>query len=351
MRLFFEDCVRIDRKLYYICQDYNVFCSMDIDSGEINIIDSIPEGNVRSWRLGAKIVQWRDKLFFAPMCADKIWRYDLNRKEWKGYERKPLDNWTESKDMFQAVLYKEKIFFIGSFYPAIIVLDPETEEIEYITEPYKNRIELSKETSDCWFRTDYVLKENLLYMASCVDNTVLCFDMDSFAYSYIRVGEDELKFSGIGWDSGYFYLSPRKDGPFIIWDGKKVVRKITADVDNEKRLAVFGGVMCLEDKVIFPATFSKNTVVLYPKDNFKTERTDKQYLFYKRLDDETIVSLEKEGTVEITYAGKIYSHRTEISDRILGSYMKEKMQYKGEKLAEIEHETSSSTLGLFLNMI
>lgn len=351
MKLLFEDCIRVERNLYFICRDFNVFCSLNIDSGEIVIIDSIPENSVCSWRLGAKIVYWKDKLYFAPMCADKIWRYDLTNREWKGYERKILDNWTDSKDMFQAVLYKGKIFFIGSFYPAIIILNPETEEMEYVTEPYKNRIEVSKETRDCWFRTDYVLRDNVLYMASCVDNTVLHFNMDNYEFSYLKVGDDDLKYSGIGWDGEYFYLSPRKDGPFLIWDGEKEVKKINVDIDSEKKLAVFGGVMCIDGKVIFLASFSKNTVILSPKENYKTQTTLKQYLLYKRIDDETVASLENNGTLEIVYKGKKYCYNTEISDRIIGSYMKKNMHEKGEELSDIVHETASKTLGLFLNMI
>lgn len=350
MKLMFEDCVIVERNLYFICRDYNVFCYMNIDSGEIDIIDSIPEGSVRSWRLGSKIVPWKDKLYFAPMYADKIWRYDLHSKEWKGYERRPLDNWTKSKDMFQAILYKDKIYFIGSYYPAIIVIDPETEKMEYLTEAYRDRIKVSKEANDCWFRTDYVLRNNLLYMASCVDNTVLRFDMDSYSYEYIKVGEDDLKFSGIGWDGEYFYLSPRKEGPFLVWDGEKVIKIITADINNERKLAVFGGVICFDDKVIFPAAFSKNTVVLSLND-YKTQKIDKQYLFYKRIDDETVVSLEIDGMLEIMYEGKTYRHSTEISDRIIGAYMKRKMQENGEELSDIEHETSLTTLGLFINII
>lgn len=350
MKILFEDCVRKEETLYFICRDFNIFCSMDIISGEISIIDSLPEGNARSRRLGAKIVNWKNQLYFAPMCAEKIWRYDLDHKTWSGYERKVIDNWTESKEMFQAIAYEEKICFIGAYYPAIIIMDPLTEKMEYITAPYENRIELSEDKRDCWFRTDYVLVDNTLYLASCIDNTVFCFNMDTYEYEYKKVGSDTFSYSGITWDGDCFYLSPRKDGPIVIWDGKDEVTQIEIDIDNPKKKAVFGGAVSLGEKIVFPACFSRDTIEL-TKTNNDIKRIEKQYVFYKIIDDETVVNLDIEGNVEISWRNNKYKHMVKLSDAIIGQQIKKVMLERGDTKIEIENETEKMTLECFINMI
>lgn len=350
MKILFEDCVRIEKKLYFICRDLNIFCSMDIVSGDIAIIDSLPEGSVSSWRLGAKIVNLGNYLYFAPMCADKIWRYDLTNGGWNGYERKSLDNWTENKDMFQAIVYKDKIYFIGAYYPAIIIMDTKTEEIEYVTTPYENRIKLSEERQDCWFRTDYVIKENLLYMASCVDNTILCFNMDTYDYKFIKVGDDSYTYSGIAIDGDKFYLTPRRNGPIVVWDGNNVERKIELNVSNPDNKVVFGGVISLEKKIVFFASFSNNSYELN-KASYEVKKIDRQYLFYKKIDADTVVNLDNNGILEISLLDETYKHKVELSDSIIGQYMKKIMLERGEVMNEIIEETSLMTLGCFINML
>lgn len=350
MKLLFEDCVRIDKLLYFICRDLNIFCSIDIVSGNITVIDSLPEGSVNSWRLGAKIINLDNYLYFAPMCADKIWRYDLTMGEWKGYKRKSLDNWTEHKEMFQAIVYKDKIYFIGSYYPAIIIMDTKTEEIKYVTSPYENRIELSEERQDCWFRTDYVIKNDLLYMASCVDNTIFCFNMDTYDYKFIKVGDDSYTYSGIAVDGDIFYLTPRKSGPIVVWDGNKVVQKIELMTSNPNSNIGLGGAISLEEKIVFFACFSNNSFELN-KSSREIKKINKQYLFYKKIDDVAVVSLDDNGILVISLLDKIYEHKVELSDSIVGQHMKKIMLERGETMNEIIEEISLMTLGCFINML
>ena len=127
-----EDCVKVGDFLYFIAKNYNFIFKLGLTSGDISIIDSIPEERVLSKRLGAKIINCGTYLFFAPMNAHKIWRYDLENNEWKGYAIKESAEFGETDKFFQAVKYKEKIFFLGSNYPSIVVFDLNTDNIEYI---------------------------------------------------------------------------------------------------------------------------------------------------------------------------------------------------------------------------
>jgi len=350
-KLLFEDCVRVEQDLYFICRDYNLLCKMNIDSGNITIIDSIPDENAMAYRLGSKIIYWKDELFFSPMSAVKIWRYNLITHEWKGYKRKKINNWTEKGDMFQAVLYKDKIYFIGAFYPAIIVLDLIADSLKYIEAPYLDYKSICKEKKDSCFRTDYVQIDNLIYIASCVKNVVLRFNLDTYEHEYITVGKDNYMYSGIDWDGTDFYLSPRKHGPIVIWNGKDRFKTIDLPFNNSENRAIFGGVICRDEKVYFPACFTRTSLVLNDKTDIKSlSQYDAQYLFYKKIDDKTIASLTVEGKMEILLNGNRYEHYTRIDNEILGKYLSDKMKKTGEKLT-FEKETEKLSLGLFINMI
>lgn len=353
MKVLFEDCVRVKNDLYFICRDYNSVCKMDIETGKIEAITSIPEESAYAWRLGSKIIYWNGFLFFAPMNAKKIWKYDLERGNWNGYERKELDNWTTSRDMFQAVLYKNKIYFIGCLYPAIIVLDLQSDALEYVTKPYENRINLAKEKKDSWFRTDYVHMDKYIYMASCVDNTVFKFNMDTYEFEYIEVGTEDNIYAGLDYNGEEFYLSPRKNGRGVIWNPhNSKIRYLELPYVDEENKAVFGGVICLEDRVVFPACFSNNTMEIQYgiEEQARIINTREQYTFYKKIDDKTIVSLTVDGELEITTLSSKYKYKIEISDFERGKCVGKHMRNNGEDM-ELQLETEERTLDFFLGMI
>jgi hypothetical protein len=353
MKILFEDCVRVENDLFFICRDFNAVCKIGIENGKIEFISNVPEENEEAWRLGAKIVYWNKFLFFAPMSAKKIWKYNLEQDTWIGYERKQLDAWAPHGDMFQAVLFEDKIFFIGCLYPAIIVMDLKSDSMEYVTKPYERKIALAKAKNDCCFRTDYIQIDKYIYMASCIDNTVLKFNMKTYDFEYIEVASEDNMYAGIGFDGEEFYLAPRKKGKGVIWNPNyEEIRYIDIPFDNEDNKAVFGGVVCLKNKVIFPACFSNETVEIQINDNTpqKLLITGKQYTFYKKIDDETIVSLTVNGEIEIITPIRTYKYITDISDYEVGKCLGQSMRKNGN-VAKLQFESKERTLGLFLGEI
>lgn len=316
---------------------------MHIITGEISPLGSIPEEPIRSKRVSSKIVSWNDDLYIAPLLTKKIWKYNQNNQQWTGYKREELCNWTRRQDMSQAVLYKDRIFFIGCLYPAIIVMNPYTDDIKYITSPYNEKMELVSKKKEIWFRTDYVIKNNYIYLASCVDDTVLCMDLDTYEYEYKQIGEKSYAYSGIGWDGELFYLSPRNTGPIVIWDGEKIVGEIDIKFPpNEKK--ILGSALCLEDKIVFPAIFSKNTVELIKNVGYQIVYRNKQYFFYEKIDQETIVSLDTEGIIEIIWNNKTYIHETNLMDSLFWNQFKERPFETGITMKGINYEKTTEDL-------
>ncbi len=318
-----EDCVKVANKIYFISKDINIVFEIDLLTREINIVDSIPEESILSKRLGAKILCWRDELIFAPMTAKKIWRYSLKTKIWKGYERESLRDGNTGNEMFDAVLYGDNAFIIGSNYPAIMCINLLTEEVEYIKEPYDILTEKRKSLEDCYFRTSYVHIDDAIYLATCLDNKVLRLNLNTKSYEWISVGAEGNRYSGITWDGKDFWLSPRMNTSLVRWDGKECVTEYKLpDKFCEKRL-YFLGIVSKDKSMILPAFYTGNSLIMN-KDDKVFEELDVAYYFYKNYDDISI-SLTSKGELIITEDNEIRNIYLEFDRKILSDYIKSKV--------------------------
>ncbi len=351
MILLFENCIRVGQQLLFVCTEYNILCSLDIISGEVAIVSSIPGAHINRKRLSSKIILWKDSLFLTPLQASNIWKYNLTDNNWEAFERKKFENWTSRQDMAQAVVFNKKIFFIGCLYPAIIVMDPYLGTMNYITGPFDEKKELASKARDIWFRTDYVIKDGYMYLASCIDNAVLCFDLNTYSYEYIHIGEEGNTFSGIGWDGEFFYLAPRKSGPIVIWDGKEVIEKIELKNPMLEETKSIGNAVCFNNKIVFPGVFSPNTIELVKNDGFSVAYYEKQFLFYEKVDDETLVSLDNSGSIEIIWQGAKYSYKMELSEKQFWKYCGNNKEDLGISIGSITKETNIDSLCKYINII
>lgn len=300
-----EDCVQVGNQLIFIARYINIVYSLDLDTGEIMLIDSIPEEDVLAERLGAKLVHWKDELIFAPMKAKKIWIYNLKTREWHGLERKKLEDNKTDLEMFEAILYDNKLFIIGSNYPAIICLDLQTEKMTYIEELY-NRLKVKKEKlADCYFRCGYVQKENYLYIASSLENLVLEFNMDTYDYSWIKVGDDKNRYSGITWDGNHFWLAPRLNTAVVKWDGVNTVTEYPLPTELQEEKYNFLGAICVHNNIVFPGMLAPYGIVISNLEQGEMKTVQGQYYFYKKINNVLVVNQDIEGRINIKNAEDI----------------------------------------------
>lgn len=327
-----EDCVQVDNQLIFIARDINIVYSLDLDTGEIILIDSIPEEDVLAKRLGAKIVYWKDELIFAPMKAKKIWIYNLKTRVWHYLERKNLENNQTDMEMFEAVLYENRLFIIGSNYPAIICLNLQTESITYIEKPYERLKEKKEKLADCYFRCGYVQKENYLYLASSLENLVLEFNMDTYDYKWVKVGDDKNRYSGIACDGKNFWLAPRLNTAIVKWDGVDTVTEYLLPIEFQVEKYHFLGVVCVHDKIIFPGMLSPYEIVISDLERVEMRVAKGQYNFYKKINNVLLANQDLEGKINIKYLEGIdKNYNCFIKKERISKYLKNK------KIDIIEH--------------
>lgn len=362
VRLIAEDCARVGNDLYFVSTEYNIVFKVGIFDGKLDIIDSIPEEAINSKRLCSKIVVWKNCIILAPMNGKKIWKYSLIEKKWKGYELKKIQGLNDLDLMFQAVIYNEKIFFIGCNYPAITIFDPNSEQIEYVEDPYLEYKDLEFSVEDVFFRTDYVMKDSFLYIASCLKNTVLRFDLDSYRYDYIELGTEKNRFSGIAYDEECFYITPRKKGPLIIWDGKEYVNEIALPYRNARETLSFVNVVYLNNSFILAMGSSAKDEYSFivENKNKNTEKSimpiDERYYFYRKVDDDLYVNMNESGELSIFMGKDTYKYNIEISEERFRDYIIEKKRDKKNWAGLSAHddfvrENEIMSLNLFLTLL
>ncbi len=303
IKVIMEDCVLIENRIYFFSRDWNALYTTDLDSNRITFLGIMPEENVLARRLCAGIIynRNREELILIPMTAKKIWIYDLKTAQWKGLERKYMTDGDFHKEIFRAAEYKNNLFLIGSNYPAIIRMNIDTYELDYLTEPY-TFLKPLKNGIEGYFRSDFCLKENQLLLASCLNNYVLKIDLNTFDFEWHEVGEYGFCYSGIAWDGEYYWLSPRTGTPIVKWDGKDKTEYFPLPEEFDSLIYNFLGVQYVDGKLIFPGMLQNKTLMIDTNTRKqKIEIYEGQYFFYRYSERQGILSQNVDGLFQWKY--------------------------------------------------
>ncbi|MCI8292073.1 MAG: hypothetical protein HFH53_00860 [Hespellia sp.] len=299
IKIFMEDCVVVNNRIYFFSKYWNALYVVDLKTKTTELVSTMPEEKIWSRRLCAGIVYYNKKLILVPMLAKKIWVFDLESNQWLGIKRAFVTNEEVFHgEIFRAIVYQERLFLVGSNYPAIIRMDLNTYELEYLTEPYTFLRHL-KIRNECYFRSDFCLNENRLLIASCVSNHVLSVNLDTFQFQWYEVGEKEFCYSGIAWDGENYWLSPRAGTPIIKWDGKDGVEYISLPETFDEKIYNFLGVQYQDEKLIFPGMLQDKTLTIDPYPSCKVHICEGQYSFYRCLEEGVVVFQRADGLLQL----------------------------------------------------
>lgn len=302
-KIFMEDVILVKNRVWFFSRYWNGLYTADLKSGETAFVAAMPEEGSMAGRLCAGIMYYNGKLILVPMAAKKIWVYDLRENSWKGLERTCLGDKASRMQMFRAVAYKNKFFLIGSNYPAIIRMDPDTYELEYWKEPYDFLIS-AKYEMESYFRADFALVGNRLFLASCLKPFVLCLNLDTFDFTWFKVGERDFRYSGIAWDGEFFWLSPRTRTPIVKWDGKDRAEYFPLPEGFEQEKYLFSGVQYDSGKLIFPGMLQNHTIIIHSGNPHNMEIQEGRYTFYRCFGMDGMLSQTADGLLRWRYPGR-----------------------------------------------
>lgn len=297
MGIVAEDCVRVEESLIYMSKDMNMVCSLNLKDEKVRILGSIPEEVFCGGRLASKIVHWNDELFFVPLQAKKAWRYNLKNNQWSSLELKENKKAVIRYKMLQALRYDKKLFLIGNMYPSIVCWDLMTGETRNFDKVYDVLKEEKKDVVDGFLRSDYVRIDDIFYMASCLTNLVLKFDMKTCAYEWIAVGGKDNKYSGIAWDGEKFWLSPRRNGTLVCWEENGGTKEFLLPKDFNPQNEFLTGIICENDQIKIIGCYGMGILTLSKKDLKKHHISEETYSFVKKNENEATVFQCADGQI------------------------------------------------------
>ena len=185
----------------------NMLYRYDKQTKETEYMGLIPKQ--KNWA-HAGISKNKNKLYFAPVFADTISVFDIDKKI---FERVDFNDDSKIERKFNKIIsFKHFVYFFPAEFPAIMRLDTNTKEIEYFTQW----------VSDVSF-------EKTIFLGCCVvgtevallvsgTNTILFFNMETGSYEIKNAGEKEWQCHAIRYDGQNYYLIPSYEKFIVKWN-------------------------------------------------------------------------------------------------------------------------------------
>lgn len=216
IKLTSEAIARLKDKLICVAMDINIVYTIDLKSGDIDLLYCIPEEDLFCARLVGAITVCGEKTIFIPYHAKKVWIYDNMNGEWKGIQ---LNHESCKAKFWNVHLHEKNIYMIPSKYPAIVRMNIDTYEIDEFTDcvtPNSNR-----QADYGYFFSNFVSENENLYLASCLDNHILTLHMQDMKYKWKEIGKKHNKYVGMTKAGGKIWLAPRRNTAIVEWDMEK----------------------------------------------------------------------------------------------------------------------------------
>lgn len=211
--LAFENIVKANGDYWFTCIGNNGLYRLPENSNTAEFIGCFTaEKDCR--RLYLDIVHYQNKLIFVPLRAKGIAIYCIDTKKfiYIPIQEPPKDlnlgiqYSSDSKFAFASV-YKKHIYLFPSTYPAIIRLNPESCEVEYLYDPILSLKAHVRNKNRGYFRTG-IVQENLVKMWCVPIKGIVEFDMISETINICKIMQNANNYIDIATDGESYWLIP-----------------------------------------------------------------------------------------------------------------------------------------------
>lgn len=218
-RIAVSDAIRIDDKIWFMSDTFNGLFCMEIASQQIEFIGSFPNEPYSQRFLYSAMERVGTKIYFAPYFAKNIAVYDMKNCMFEEIEiAEELRQSELPKDLFYGMQrYNNFLFFIPAYGKAIIRLNSDNNEVQYMTE-WMEKADVNFDRSYKGFGPQRLLRENKLFVPFHSMNSVLEIDCDTFNCVIHRLNVDAMGFSGICDDGEKIWLYSMREGDLIGWN-------------------------------------------------------------------------------------------------------------------------------------
>lgn len=251
-----------DGEVYWFTSLYfNALFKMDKHTWQVEFIGSFPNEKIDGYRLYSSILEYKDKLYFAPLRAKEIGVFNKKSRAFSkiAFEKENIGSlegdtgWNFSS----AYQYGESIYFIPHQRTFILKWNLKTETIDFLSDWYKSMQENNIDTgTSLFFRT--CRKENVVYAPFNWINYVMAFNLETEQAEVIRLGEGDAGYADICYDGRKFWMAPLKGRKILQWDEKENVCEGYRIASEQTESFLFWGCEYFDGEVyFFPNEYNK----------------------------------------------------------------------------------------------
>lgn len=339
----FSDCFVDGETIWFVPQQMNALCKMDINSGKVEVEVGLP-GNEGGLSIPyVDVLKVEEKMYLLPHAADSILEYDLKTKFLKRTEIPGAGVYNFDR----MIRYQDYLFLKPKCYPAIVRYDLRDGTLKFYRECMKGFLQSNGEPMFTWAVCQ---KDNVLLMASAQQNKVLAFNMDTGKHKIHTVGKLGNSYFSMAFDGKDYWLVQCKNSAIVRWNYKTgKVQEYSAFPSGFSVKQVGGGTLpfvsiisCENFLLAFPCL--GNMIVKIDIDTGEMSKYDvglpyiegehksdfyhnMAYYFAKRIDDEQIVTLSNYDNSVLIFNCKNHTWKKQLC-RLDRQYIKEHLTEK-----------------------
>ncbi|WP_207641309.1 YncE family protein [Lacrimispora aerotolerans] len=218
-----EAAILVDHCIWGAANDFNALVKIDKETNSMEMIERFPEEDALSVRLFGDVAYTNGKLIFAPMSANNIVIYEIENKK---FRLVPIDekivtgsrSYDKEHKFCRVIVRGEEAYIIGCSFPAILKMNINNYEVNYITDWVNVLNNLISDKNIVYFRSVYVLEGTEIWLPSYSCNMLVKFSLVEQEFQYYSIGKRENHYSDVEFDGKLFWLSSVNGHELISWD-------------------------------------------------------------------------------------------------------------------------------------
>lgn len=324
IKLYAEDGIKIDNKVYFVCSDIPVLYSIELDTNEIEICAALFNEQITLKEASRKIVKWNDELVIVPYNSKYIYYYNLISKEMRCIEESVFP---ECGRMYmEAFAYSDKVIMIGAFKRDFLELNMITKSITI----HDLMIDTSKYNQDLFCRSGYVICDDCVYVALAMGNSIIKLDLRTWDCSVIQFSGSPHGFSGIDYDGKYFWLTDRRGNGIYYWDGFNELNPIKIPFEIKGDVCNYGG-LHYDGKNVWVYGLEGEYSAVIDAEEKCILKSFRRNCIYLRKTDDCLVAQDWDGVVHVIGSDGDREYITEIAPEVLLPFKKSLFNLLNEK--------------------
>ena len=188
---------------------------------EITLLTYLPDICIKGKKPYKTMVKFGDQIILPPCESDYIAVYDCGTRLFRTARLETLPMYQDDLYKFWiCVVYKDFVYFIGHYYPAIVKMNIHTMKLSYLFDWIKQIGKRREEESTPFLKNAIVHKDALLMPCRCT-NAILKLDLNTDKTELFEVETNKFQLDGICYARGKYWLTALNRYEIVIWDEKQ----------------------------------------------------------------------------------------------------------------------------------